>query len=122
MLPSFRNNISTVYQTPSSLKSVNPTAASATKRHTNHSRTNRRTEPSPFPDLFRFLRTYTCKRMDKLLRTLTEEPRRILSARETTLRVVLEIVANASKLLSAHQASESETVFDRNEDIEYLSL
>ena len=60
--------------------------------------------------------------MDKLLRTLTEEPRRILSARETTLRVVLEAVANASKLLSAHQVLEPETVIDRNEDIEYLSL
>jgi hypothetical protein len=117
MLPSFRNNISTAYPTPSSLKSVNPTAASATKRHTHHSRTNRRTEPSASPDQFRFLRTYTCKRTDKLLRTHTEEPRRTLSARETTLRVVLEIVPNASKLLSAHQALEPETVIDRNEDI-----
>lgn len=69
-----------------------------------------------------FLRTYTCKKTDRLLRTLSEEPRRIPSARETTPRVVLEAVEDVSKSLYAHQALVLETVFDRYDEIEYLSL
>jgi hypothetical protein len=112
------NKTFSVSPTLSSLKSASQTAANATKSNTTHSRTNRRTEPSPFPDLSRFLRTSTCKRTDRLLRTLTEEPRKTQSARETTPRVVLEAAQIASLLPYAHQAS----ALASESDIEYFCL
>ena len=106
-LPYSNNRSLKAYPTPHSLKSANPTAASVKRRHTHHSLTNRRTEPSPFQDQSRFSRTSTWQRTDRLLRTPSEEPRRTQSARETTTREVLELLLSALLLLPAHQVSES---------------
>jgi hypothetical protein len=60
------------------------------------------------------LRTFTYKKTDKLLRTHTEEPRRIQFARETTLKVVSEQDKNASLLAPANLTSKLVEI-DQNE-------
>jgi hypothetical protein len=94
-----------LFQTHNSLKSVRATAANVLRKLTHRTQTNRRTEPSQSADQSRFLRTSTCKKVVRLLRTLTEEPRKIPSARETMLKEVLVDLV-APLLACAHQALE----------------
>ena len=103
-LQSFRSKIYSQYQTLSSPKFVNPTAVHAKRRHTLHSVTNKRTEPSASADPSLSSRTSTYKKADRLPRTLKEEPRRTAFARETTLKVVLVQEQNALLSALAHQA------------------
>jgi hypothetical protein len=92
-------------QTLNSLKSARATAANVLRKLTHRSQTNKRTEPSQSADQSKFLRTSTCKKTVRLLSNLTEEPKRIPSARETMLREVLEADLAAPLLARAQQSS-----------------
>lgn len=109
--------------TPNTLRSARATAANVPRKPTHRSLSNKRTELSQSADQSKSSRTSTCKSAERLLSNLTEEPRKIPSARETMLRVVLETTLVVPMFRLAHQSSapHPHPSLLRSVDIEYLS-
>ncbi len=80
------------------LRSANLTAVPARKKLTLHTPTRERTEPSPLLDLFQCLKPLESKIKEPQERTLKVSQRKILSAKQTMLKVDLEPVENALRL------------------------
>ena len=89
------------YLTPNTLRSANPSAAHARKKLMLLMRTPRRTEPSPSPVQSAFWKPSQELRADKPEKTARANPRKTLSAKPTTPKVVSVPMLNA---LPCHHA------------------
>lgn len=97
-------------QTLNSPKSASPTAVNAKRRTTLLTQEHQRTELSQSRVRSRYSKDFTLTNKDKLLRTHTEEPKRIPSVRETITKVDSDLHQSALKLLCAQLTEPSKEV------------